>query len=360
MGKRWKQATCAFFWAIWLLVPSVNATNVTLAWDPSPDAGASGVAGYKLYYSLQDFTVAPPIGSSILSIALGSTTSVTVGSLRGGLTYYFSVVSIDENGVESDFSEVAAYTVPFDTGGTGETGETPAPSAPTEINLVGILPRLWLQPAYGQMFLSVQGPLGATVAIQSSSNPADHDSWRTIANIKLWALATNANPAPASTLERAFIPGMVTLEDPNPPDGTFRAYRIYMPLAYPILASQLLNRQGYHSRLYTVRFPGVADYIVCYVAQEGAYLDYNQANHTVRLRSCGPTIREIADKVASTLGQNWTSASEFGVAPEGERFLLETILPIVDPLPDPLPDVPLPEVPLDVPDVLPDDTLIDL
>lgn len=354
MGTHCKHAIYAFLMAISLFVPSVKATNVTLAWDPSPDAGASGgVAGYNLYYSVLDFTAGPSIGASILSIALGSSTSVTVGNLRGGLTYYFSVVSIDENGVESDFSEVAAYTVPFDTGETG--GDAPEPSAPTEINLVGILPRLWLQPAYGQMFLSIQGPLGATVAIQSSSNPADRDSWHTIANIKLWALAPNANPVPASTLERAFIPAMVTLEDPNPPDGTFRAYRIYMPLAYPILADQLLNRQGYHSRLYTVSFPGMADYIVCYVAEEGAYLDYNEANHTVRLQSCGPTIREIADKVASTLGQNWTSASEFGVAPEGERFLLETILPIVDPLPDPLPDVPL-----DVPDVLPDDTLIDL
>jgi hypothetical protein len=90
---------------------------------------------------------------------------------------------------------------------------------------------------------------------------------------------------------------------------------------------------------------------VCYVAQEGAYLDYDQANHTVKLQQCGPTIREIADKIASTLGQDWTSASEFAIAEDGERFLLETILPIVDPLPG---------LPLDVPDILPDDALIEL
>src|SRR5687767_4277608 len=151
MGTHCKHAIYAFLMGLCLFLPSVKATNVTLAWDPSPEAGASaGVTGYKLYYSLEDFTVAPPIGSSVLSIALGST-SVTVGNLLGGVTYYFSVVSIDASGIESDFSEVAAYTVPFDTGGTGETGETPEPSAPTEINFVGILPRLWLQPAYGQL-----------------------------------------------------------------------------------------------------------------------------------------------------------------------------------------------------------------
>lgn len=328
MGKHWKRAIYAVILAISLLLPSVNATNVTLAWDPSPD---EGVVGYKLYFSVQDFTQAPPLGASILSIPIEST-AVTVPNLLSGVTYYFSVVSIDQEGVESSFSEVLAYTIPED---SGETDDPYYPSPPTEMNIDGIIPRLWLSQTDGQMVLSIQGSIGATFAIQSSTDPTTPDSWVTITNITLTTVAPNANPTPATTLEMAYIPAMETFADPNPPDGLLRIYRIQMPFDYPVLANEVLTAQGFHTRLYSVSMAGADDYIVCYIEEEGAYLEHNTSKNTVKLVACGQAINEIADNVAATLQQTWTSISEFIIAEDGSKIVLDTIVPIIDPPLDP-------------------------
>ncbi|HUS36820.1 MAG TPA: fibronectin type III domain-containing protein [Verrucomicrobiae bacterium] len=331
----------------------MKATAVRLAWDPTPDADAASgkVSGYKLYYALQDFTQVAPIGASILAISTGTNTSATVPSLMSGLTYYFSVVAVDEKGLESDFSGVAAYTIPADTSANDNT------PGPTQINLIGMLPRLWLYPANGQSLLAIQGSIGATFAIQSSTNPTAPDSWITLTNITLSALSPNANPSPGTTLEKAFLPALETFLDPYPSDGELRAYRIYMPLTYPILADRALTAQGLHTHLCMVSFPDAGEYIVCYVEEEAAYLDYNSGNRTMKLEPCGPTIREIADKVAAKMEKTWTSASEFAVAEDGAKILLDTVVPLViDPPPtDPLPTDPLPTDPLIPPNDIPID-----
>ena len=330
---------------------AIHAAIINLAWDPSPDAAVPGkVAGYKLHYGLGNF-IADSNNISSVSVPVGLSTSATLSNILGGATYYFAVVSVDQNGVESDFSNLATYLTPPDvpnlpgTGGsttgtnTGSTGgDTGSPfptSTPTQANLIGMLPRLWLYPTNGQALLALQGTVGATLSIQYSTNPAIVDSWITITNLKLSLPAPNAIPNPGTTLEKAFIPALEAFQDPNPVDGTFRYYRIYMPLGYPVLADQVLTAQGFDTRLIAVRCPGRSGYIVCYVTQEAAYLDYNNVTYIVKLESSGPTIREVANKVATTLQQNWTSASEFTVSDEGSKFLFATVVQTDDPLTDP-------------------------
>jgi hypothetical protein len=351
------------------LLPSAMGSPVhspvRLGWQASADAAIDGkITGYKIYYSLQDFTAPNATNFKVMSLDVGLLTAASVSNVVGGLTYYFAVTSVDSNGDESDFSNVASFTVPVDlppfpedgttggivgggatttgstTGGGGSTGGGETNSITAQVNLLGMLPRLWLYPTNGQAVLAIQGTVGATFAIQSSTNPAALDSWTTITNIKLSAIAPNVNPTPGTTLEKAFIPALESFQDPTPVDGMVRYYRIYMPMGYAILANQVLTQQGYDARLIAVRCPGLSGYIVCYVTQETAYLDYNDKTYIVKLEACGPTIRQVASKVAATLSQNWTSASEFTVADDGTKFLFATVVKTDDPSTDPLLGVP--------------------
>ncbi len=80
---------------------------------------------------------------------------------------------------------------------------------------------------------------------------------------------------------------------------------------YAVLADHVLKQKGYRTRLIHVRMVGMYAHAVCYVAENKAYLDYNNRHYTVNLEKSGTTLREIADKVAATAEANWTSATEF-------------------------------------------------
>jgi hypothetical protein len=80
---------------------------------------------------------------------------------------------------------------------------------------------------------------------------------------------------------------------------------------YAVLADYVLRRRNYDTRLIHVRVVGKVAHAVCYVMQNRAYLDYNNRRYFFTLTRSGPTIREIAEKVADSLEANWTSASEF-------------------------------------------------
>ncbi len=80
---------------------------------------------------------------------------------------------------------------------------------------------------------------------------------------------------------------------------------------YAILADQVLRPKGYDTRLIAVRMPGLVAHVICYVAQEKGYLDYNNRIYTLSLARSGSTTRQIADKVAASFNANWTTASEF-------------------------------------------------
>jgi len=80
---------------------------------------------------------------------------------------------------------------------------------------------------------------------------------------------------------------------------------------YAVLADFVLKPKGYATRLIHVRLVGRIPHAVCYVAQSKAYLDYNNRDVFFTLARSGPTLREIATKVAASFDANWTSATEF-------------------------------------------------
>jgi len=81
---------------------SAIAANVTLTWDPSP---STNVVEYRLYYG-----TASRAYTEILNV--GPATTATVTNLVGGTTYYFAVTTVDDLGLESDFSDEVSYTPP--------------------------------------------------------------------------------------------------------------------------------------------------------------------------------------------------------------------------------------------------------
>jgi Fibronectin type III domain len=76
---------------------------VTLTWNPSPTAG---VVGYKLYYGGRS-------GVYTNEISITNATVSTISGLIPGATYYFAVMAYDRDGLESPFSNEAAYAVPI-------------------------------------------------------------------------------------------------------------------------------------------------------------------------------------------------------------------------------------------------------
>jgi hypothetical protein len=76
--------------------------SVTLAWDPS---SGTNIAGYNLYYGSASNTYTNWV--AVANIAQGTVTGLNVGA-----TYYFTVTAFDASGLESDYSNEVAYTVP--------------------------------------------------------------------------------------------------------------------------------------------------------------------------------------------------------------------------------------------------------
>jgi hypothetical protein len=82
--------------------PAFADASVTLAWDASSDPN---VTGYNVYYGVRSR------GYTNFFI-LGNTTSVGISNLVQGTIYYFAATTVNSIGLESDFSDEAAYFVP--------------------------------------------------------------------------------------------------------------------------------------------------------------------------------------------------------------------------------------------------------
>ena len=81
---------------------------------------------------------------------------------------------------------------------------------------------------------------------------------------------------------------------------------------YAVLADYVLKRNGYDTRLIRVEMVGKnMGHAVCYVTPDRVYMDYNNRHYYFALVRSGPTIREIATKVAASFDAHWTFASEF-------------------------------------------------
>ncbi|MEW6158110.1 MAG: transglutaminase-like domain-containing protein [Verrucomicrobiota bacterium] len=93
---------------------------------------------------------------------------------------------------------------------------------------------------------------------------------------------------------------------------------------FAMLASIILREKGYTPRLIAVRLKRFV-HVVCYVQETQSILDFNQRKQWKKPFHCEPDLREIANAVAATFGQEWTSASEF-TFDRGLKRLVKTVL----------------------------------
>jgi hypothetical protein len=105
---------------------------------------------------------------------------------------------------------------------------------------------------------------------------------------------------------------------------------------YAILGDYVLTRRGYETHLVHIRMVGQIAHDVCYVTQEGRFLDYNLRSFYRNLEPSGPTVREVASRVADMFKSNWTSASEFTYTyDEGVKHMTFTVVKTDPPAEDP-------------------------
>jgi hypothetical protein len=84
------------------------------------------------------------------------------------------------------------------------------------------------------------------------------------------------------------------------PADEFLDYRAGDCDDYAILADFVLSKKGYRTRIVRVVLAGSdVAHAICYVTENKAYLDYNNRKYTVNLERAGPTLRQIAAKVAA-------------------------------------------------------------
>ncbi len=96
------------FIALFTFAGQALAQDISLAWDPSE---SQNVAGYKIYYKAGD-TQLPYDGIEALQgpspIVVGKVTSVTLTQFPEGQVYYFWATAYDNEGNESDYSNMVA------------------------------------------------------------------------------------------------------------------------------------------------------------------------------------------------------------------------------------------------------------
>jgi hypothetical protein len=171
--------------------PQTLLDSLTLAWDPSGDPS---VVGYRLYQGTASQAYTSVTDS-------GNQTSVAIGRLVPGVTYYFAVTAYDNSGLESTFSGEISYTVP-----------TSAPLPPIVLQAQ----TTFLPGAGKTILLSITGPANSVMRILATQ---DFASWSTIATITLDSNGTSQVTDPASP----FLPQ--------------RFYRIVQPQPQPASAS---------------------------------------------------------------------------------------------------------------------------
>ena len=120
---------------LWALCLPCRATqSVTLVWNPSFD---TNVSGYNIYYG---------VGSRAYTnvVDVGNVLTCTITGLVEGVTYYFAATAYNVLGMESDFSNECAYTVPT----AGIT--TPGPPGPLYIAAIDLDMLAWEEFRYGR------------------------------------------------------------------------------------------------------------------------------------------------------------------------------------------------------------------
>lgn len=107
---------------------------------------------------------------------------------------------------------------------------------------------------------------------------------------------------------------------------------------YACLADEVLKPKGFETRLIHIRLVGMISHAVCYITEDGAYLDYNNRNVFFTMTRSEPSLRKIAAKVARSLNANWTSAFEFEFSYADQRKTITAkVVRTQDPRTDPTP-----------------------
>jgi hypothetical protein len=332
--------------------------QVTLGWNAST---AAGLAGYYLAWGLSNGVY------YATNTYPASQTAGTVSNLAYGTVYYIAVAAFASNGLVSPFSSavqfssnapgvstppppppppapllppggVAGSAPPSGNSGsgtsaTGGSGSGSSASASStnvvQAQIWGIPPLLRLTVSNGQPNLNIGGTVGATVEVQSTTNPAAPFSWTTLTNVVLTNVApieSNAVPGqPQDAIDLAFVPAAQIAALPTTTAAArMQFFRVIQPYDYVILAGKVLPGQGYAARLIVVNMPGLND-DACYVTQAGSFIHYTWTNSTLQLEGSGSTIRQIATTLAGSFNLDWTTASEF-IYSNGVGEILATVV----------------------------------
>lgn len=183
-AKRWADTystvrACAIaLFSVLLLSTSVDAAQLTLAWDAS---SSSSVEGYRLHYGEAS-------GSYTANADAGNQLSYTVTGLAEGTTYYFAATAYG-SGTESPYSNEVSYTVPsaaltadFDANPT--SGEAPLTITFNDTSIGTVTARAWdfgdgntstgetavttyTNPGAYTVSLTVSGPAGSDTATKT-------------------------------------------------------------------------------------------------------------------------------------------------------------------------------------------------
>jgi hypothetical protein len=332
--------------------------TLQLSWSPSP---SSSVAGYYLCWGLSS-------GVYTGTNSYANTTTNATLTFDDTNVYYIAVAAFDSNNVVSQFSNEIMCTnaAAIETNGppivwppSPTNGPTnivvvsnpppPPPPPPNNPNPVtnssgppvnammwGVPPSLGLAVSNALPMLSVAGTVGQMLEIECTTNPASLYSWTVVTNVTVTNIADIAAtnpPANPDALDLAFVPGAQQFSLPSS-GSNMLFFRAIMPYDYVVLAGQVLPQKGYPARLILVTMPGYSD-DACYVTAQSSFIHFSSSSNTFELQSAGSTIRQIATQLSSTLGQNWTTASEF-VYTNGMGMIEATVVETEDPSTDPV------------------------
>lgn len=105
---------------------------------------------------------------------------------------------------------------------------------------------------------------------------------------------------------------------------------------YAILGDYVLSRKGFATHLIHVHLVGRGAHDICYVVQEGCYLDYNLRLYFRNTQHSGRSLREIANRVADSFNANWTTVSVYTYTyQEDVKHLTMTVVKTEPPSDDP-------------------------
>ena len=137
--------------------------RVTVAWDPNPE---TNIAGYNVYYGV--------VGSSVTNkVSPGTTTQQQVISLQPQTPYWFYVTAFNNAGLESDPSQVLAYTTPVNQSPTVTLGADRIAILPGTISITAQATDDYLNPSsLTTTWAQISGPATAAVSGGATLNPA--------------------------------------------------------------------------------------------------------------------------------------------------------------------------------------------